>query len=87
MWDDDAKQFWLNGKRHREDGPAVIYPDGSMEWWFEGEFVYYAAVPIEEYMVIQDGYPCDIKWMGRLISQRKILTATGIKYLPDLPGL
>ncbi len=24
------------GKVHRTDGPAVIYPDGSQEWWQHG---------------------------------------------------
>jgi hypothetical protein len=23
----------LNGKRHREDGPAVIYPNGLEQWF------------------------------------------------------
>ena len=23
-----SKAWWLNGKRHREDGPAFEYPDG-----------------------------------------------------------
>jgi hypothetical protein len=31
---DDGSQMWfLNGKIHREDGPAVIYPDGSQMWF------------------------------------------------------
>lgn len=25
-----------NGKRHREDGPAVIWYDGTREWWDNG---------------------------------------------------
>ena len=30
----DGTQAWyLNGKRHREDGPAIIYPNGYKEWW------------------------------------------------------
>ena len=32
--DEDGTQEWfLNGNRHREDGPAVIYPDGTQSWW------------------------------------------------------
>ena len=30
------KSWWLNGLRHREDGPAVEYADGSNEWWLNG---------------------------------------------------
>jgi hypothetical protein len=27
-----------NGKQlHRDDGPAVIYPDGTNEWWKHGK--------------------------------------------------
>ena len=28
-----SKLWFLNGKRHREDGPAVEYPDGQKQWW------------------------------------------------------
>ena len=31
-------RFWfLNGKLHREDGPACEDVDGSKEWYFNGE--------------------------------------------------
>jgi hypothetical protein len=36
----DSKQWFLNGKRHREDGPAVEYVYGNKEWkewWVNGE--------------------------------------------------
>ena len=28
--------YWLNGKRHREDGPAVIRADGTVGYWIHG---------------------------------------------------
>ena len=31
-----AKQWFLNGKLHREDGPAIERSDESKEWWLEG---------------------------------------------------
>jgi hypothetical protein len=35
-YDIDADEYrvywWLNGKRHREDGPAVIWADGTQAW-------------------------------------------------------
>jgi len=34
---DGAKQWFKNGKLHRDKGPACVYPDGALEWWFEGE--------------------------------------------------
>jgi len=26
-----------NGRLHRKDGPAIIYPDGSEQWWLNGK--------------------------------------------------
>ena len=31
------KRWYLNGKLHREDGPAVEYPDGQKVWWLNDE--------------------------------------------------
>jgi hypothetical protein len=34
------KEWWVNGKRHRLDGPAVIKDFGTYkEWWVDGEQV------------------------------------------------
>jgi hypothetical protein len=27
------KFWWFNNKRHREDGPAIEYTDGEVEYW------------------------------------------------------
>ena len=36
----DGKQEWyLSGRAHREDGPAVIYADGAQLWYLNGEQV------------------------------------------------
>ena len=32
-----ARQWWLNGKRHREDGPALEYSNRSKSWWLNGK--------------------------------------------------
>ena len=32
-----VKVWYLNGKHHREDGPAVKYSDGSKYWWLNGQ--------------------------------------------------
>ena len=34
---DGSKKWYLNGKRHREDGPAVEWADGSKEWYLNGK--------------------------------------------------
>ena len=30
------KEWWVNGKRHKEDGPAVFYKN-KLEWWSNGK--------------------------------------------------
>lgn len=30
-------EWFVEGIRHRADGPAVIHADGSREWWYRGE--------------------------------------------------
>jgi hypothetical protein len=33
-----TKRWFLNGKPHREDGPAIEYPDGSKFWYLNGKY-------------------------------------------------
>jgi mRNA degradation ribonuclease J1/J2 len=34
-----GRQEWLlNGKHHREDGPAIIFPDGHQHWFLHGKY-------------------------------------------------
>ena len=35
--DDGTKYWFLNGKRHREDGPAVEYANGDKQWFLNGK--------------------------------------------------
>jgi len=36
--DADGNQRWyLNGKYHRVDGPAIIHTDGTQSWWLNGK--------------------------------------------------
>jgi hypothetical protein len=35
---DNGDKFWyLNGERHREDGPAIEYANGAKIWFLNGE--------------------------------------------------
>lgn len=36
VYEDGHKEWLLNGKLHREDGPAIEYSSGSKEWWLNG---------------------------------------------------
>jgi len=33
---EDRIEWWLNGQRHRADGPACEWADGSKTWWLNG---------------------------------------------------
>ena len=41
------KIWYLNDKRHREDGPAVEYADGSKEWYLNDKFIVGTSSDIE----------------------------------------
>ena len=32
-----TKAWYLNGKCHREDGPAIEWANGDKEWWLNGK--------------------------------------------------
>jgi len=36
LWRDKYKEWWINGKRHRKNGPAMIR-GSNQEWWFNGK--------------------------------------------------
>ena len=33
VYDNGTKRWFLNGKRHREDGPAIEFADGNKYWY------------------------------------------------------
>ena len=35
--DDGTQGWWVNGKQHREDGPAYIGAKGTTSWWINGK--------------------------------------------------
>ena len=37
VYDNGSVEWLLNGKKHREDGPAVTYIDGAKYWYINGE--------------------------------------------------
>lgn len=39
VYSDGGVHWFLNGKRHREDGPAAQLPDGSKHWFLDGKWV------------------------------------------------
>ena len=84
---DGAKEWYWNGKHHRVDGPAIEYPDGVKEWWLDGKCIYQLLESIGEYILIEDGLPSKFEWLGKRVTQRKVLTGKGFMYIPNLPGI
>ena len=39
--DEGTTRWYLNGKEHREDGPAIERARGSKEWWINGSKEWY----------------------------------------------
>jgi len=37
VYDDGSKYWYLNGKRHREDGPAIEHANGYKSWYLNDE--------------------------------------------------
>ena len=37
VYTNGTKHWYLNGKCHREDGPAIECADGAKEWYLNGE--------------------------------------------------
>ena len=37
-YSDGTKRWFLNGKRHREEGPAYEHPDGTKAWYLNGKY-------------------------------------------------
>jgi hypothetical protein len=33
---DGSMEWTVNGKRHRENGPAIVRPNGAREYWLNG---------------------------------------------------
>ena len=36
VYDSGGKEWYLNGKLHREDGPAIEWIDGCKSWYLNG---------------------------------------------------
>ena len=38
VYDNGNKEWYLNNKLHREDGPALEYADGTTKWCLNGKY-------------------------------------------------
>ena len=37
--DNGTKEWYLNGKLHREDGPAIEFVNGGLMWYLNGKYL------------------------------------------------
>ena len=37
VYDDGTKEWYINGKLHREDGPAIEWANGDRYWYLNGK--------------------------------------------------
>lgn len=82
---DNTNEWWFEDMLHRTDGPAIV-SSYYAEWWYYNQIVY-RITPKEDYITLEEGLPCSIIWDKNPITQKKVLTSSGIKYIPNLPGL
>ena len=52
---DGYKEWYLNGKLHREDGPAIEYPSGYKAWYLNDKRVSEEELPCVGPEVTIDG--------------------------------
>jgi hypothetical protein len=50
-----TKSWYLNGKLHREDGPACEYPNGTKRWYLNGALHRFDGPAIEKLKVQENG--------------------------------
>lgn len=82
-----TKQWYLDGKLHRTDGPAIEYLYDGKVWYLEDNFIF-ELDDIGEYILIEEGLPPRIQWLGKQVPTLKVLTGQfGIMYIPNLPGI
>jgi len=48
VYDNGDKEWYLNGKLHREDGPAIEWAGGSKDWYLNGKLHREDGPAIEE---------------------------------------
>ena len=88
--DDYGKRWYLDGKCHREDGPAVEYTDGTKLWYLDGKLnrtdghaVEYAG---NKYWYLNDVQYTEAEWSKRVQKKAKsscvgkIVEVDGVKY-------
>ena len=87
VFNDGYKNWYLNGKLHREDGPAIEYTNGDKHWYLNGK-LHREDGPAVEY---SDGYKewylngteyTEAEWKAKLNPVKEL----SVKEISDLLG-
>ena len=58
IYDNGDKQWYLDGKRHRTDGPAIEWSDGTKHWYLDGK-----GLSEQEFLAKTQPAPCNNKFV------------------------
>ena len=75
------KAWYLNGKLHREDAPAVEYFYGEKAWFLNGNFLFRLPPKSQPFVLLEEFVDEEGK------EQIKVLTQGGVEMWESLPGL
>ena len=75
VYADGTKRGYLNGKRHREDGPAIEYADGDKSWYLNGK------LHREDGPAVEHANGFKSWWLnGKLVTEEEVMGAEDINY-------
>jgi len=96
-----TKEWWVNGKQHRVDGPACEYADGTKEWFLNDE-LHRVDGPAYENADGHKAWYLNGDFLFELLPESqpfvfveetedgkeiKVLTPKGTEYWKNVPGL
>ena len=88
VYDNGDKAWYLNGKRHREDGPAVEWTNGDKFWWLNGKY-HREDGPAAEYADGNKSWHLNGEWVteeehknltSKATCEGKVVEIDGVKY-------
>ena len=87
VFSNGSKEWFLNGKRHREDGPANEWADGSKSWYLNGEphredGPAYESADGSKYWFLNNTEYTEAEWKAKLNPVKEL----SVKEISDLLG-
>ncbi len=87
VYNDGSKIWCLNGKLHREDGPAIDSVDGTKQWYLNGKYHREDGPAIEwangdKYWFLNDTQYTEAEWKAKLNPVKEL----SVKEISDILG-